>query len=76
MSLIKIAPGHYRYLAVPCLSFDVFLYEGREWNRKTGNNRKIRYWSYRLGDRTNSGFATKREAIEAAMSLMQRGTTC
>ena len=45
-------------------TFTVFLFEGRIWNGQAYPKR--RFWSYRKGDTTNSGYSTKAEAIRAA----------
>jgi hypothetical protein len=63
----RIENGHYRYLAAPELSFDVFRYEGREYNRNTGDYRTVKFWSFRKGSHCADGYATRKQAEEAAL---------
>jgi len=44
--------------------FEVWKYENREYNYKTGGFRMVRYWCVRIGDEVFKGFGTKKQAVE------------
>lgn len=64
--LKKIDSGLYRYVAAGDLGFDVWLFDGVEHARYRGYVRR-RYWCWRAGSMTNSGYATRAEAARAAL---------
>ena len=43
---------------------EVWKYENREYNYKTGGFRIVRYWCVRVGDEVFNGFGTKKQAVE------------
>lgn len=57
----RIGDGHYQSEDG---AFTVFLFDGRIWNGQCSPKR--RFWSYRKGEKTNSGYGTKAEATNAA----------
>lgn len=66
--LRKVGEGLYRYDAHGPLGFDVWLFDGVEYGGYRKNYVRRRYWCWRSGEMTNSGYATRAEAARAALS--------
>lgn len=64
--MIKIENGHYQGNG-----FTVFLTEKREYNYKTGGFRMVRFWSFNVSGYCADGYATKKQAAEAAARYLE-----
>ncbi|KAB2666547.1 hypothetical protein F9K91_05030 [Brucella tritici] len=45
-------------------SVEVWKYENREYNYKTGGFRMVRYWCLNVNGEVFKGFGTRRQAVE------------